>query len=58
MEPFKNWRGNPIEVAKSAGGVLAVADPWNNVISSFRSFTKAGRSERTLIRNAPQLPPK
>ena len=32
MEPIKDWRGNPIEVAKSKGGVLAVADPWNNVI--------------------------
>ncbi len=34
MEPIKDWRGNPIEVARSKGGVLAVADPWNNVIST------------------------
>ena len=27
-----DWRNKPIEVAKSSGGVLAVADPWNNVI--------------------------
>lgn len=32
METIKDWHGNPIEVARSGGGVLAVADPWNNVI--------------------------
>jgi len=32
MEQIKDWRGNPIEIATSKGGVIAVADPWNNVI--------------------------
>ncbi len=32
MAQIQDWRGNSIEVAKSRGGVLAVADPWNNVI--------------------------
>jgi len=27
-----DWCGNRIEVAQTRGGVLAVADPWNNVI--------------------------
>lgn len=34
MELIKDWSGNPIEIAKSKGGVLAVADPWNNVIKT------------------------
>jgi hypothetical protein len=29
-----DWRNQPIEFAKSIGGVLAVANPWNNVIST------------------------
>lgn len=32
MEQIKDWQGSPIEVVKRKGGVLAVADPWNNVI--------------------------
>jgi hypothetical protein len=27
-----NWQGRQIEVAKSSGGVLAVAKPWDNVV--------------------------
>lgn len=34
MESIQDWNGNPIEVAKSAGGVTAVADAWENVIST------------------------
>jgi hypothetical protein len=34
MAEIKSWRGLPIDVAKSAGGVLAVADPWDNVIKT------------------------
>jgi hypothetical protein len=34
METLKDWHGNVIEVAKSKGGVLAVADPWNNLVST------------------------
>ena len=29
-----DWRGIEIEVARSAGGVLALADPWANVVRS------------------------
>jgi hypothetical protein len=29
-----NWQGRQISVAKSAGGVLAVADPWDNVVTT------------------------
>ena len=32
MARIKDCHGNSIEVARSKGGVLAVADPWNNVI--------------------------
>jgi hypothetical protein len=34
MEQIQDWRGNSIEVARSVGGVLAIADPWRNLISS------------------------
>lgn len=32
MGQIEDWRGNPIEVARSKGRVIATADPWNNVI--------------------------
>jgi hypothetical protein len=32
VETIENWQGQRTEVARSRGGVLAVADPWNNVI--------------------------
>lgn len=34
MGSIEDWLGKPIEVARSNGGVLAVANPWNNVIRS------------------------
>lgn len=34
MELIEDWLGNRVEVAKSGGGVLAVANPWTNVIRS------------------------
>src|SRR5437773_4817124 len=34
MAQIPDWHGNPIEVARSTGGVLAVADPWKNVVST------------------------
>jgi hypothetical protein len=34
MELMKDWRGNPIQVVRSKGGVLAVTNPWNNVINT------------------------
>jgi hypothetical protein len=27
-----DWRGAEVEVAKSAGGVLALANPWEDVV--------------------------
>jgi hypothetical protein len=32
MQSIRNWRGNDIEVASSGGGVLAVLNPWDNVV--------------------------
>ncbi len=32
MGLIQDWQGSSIEVARSRQGVLAVADPWNNVI--------------------------
>lgn len=32
MELIRDWRGDSIEVTRSKGGVLAVADPWRNLI--------------------------
>src|SRR5205807_319477 len=32
MAYIQNWHGAEIKVARSAGGVLAVADPWDNVV--------------------------
>jgi hypothetical protein len=34
MTTIQNWQDESIEVARSSGGVLAVVDPWKNVISS------------------------
>jgi len=34
MSLIADWRGREIQVARSSGGVLAVADPWDNVIST------------------------
>lgn len=34
MTQISNWRGQQIDVARSTGGVLAVADPWNSVINT------------------------
>src|SRR2546426_5415092 len=34
MAQIKNWRDQPIEVAESGGGVRAVVNPWDNVIST------------------------
>lgn len=34
MRSIEDWRGNHVDIASSNGGVLAVADPWNNVIRS------------------------
>ncbi len=34
MPQIEDWRGWPIEVAISTGGVVAVVDPWANVIST------------------------
>ena len=31
---IRDWNDRPIEAAKSSGGVVAVADPWNNVIQT------------------------
>ncbi len=41
MGLIKDWRGNSMEVVKSMGGVLAVADPWNNVVRT--TLTMVGR---------------
>src|SRR6185503_14844527 len=32
MATIRNWHNESIEVAQSSGGVLAVVDPWHNVI--------------------------
>jgi hypothetical protein len=34
MSQLADWRGEQIGVARSTGGVLAVSDPWRNVIST------------------------
>ena len=34
MAQISDWRGHLVEIAESAGGVRAVADPWNNVIKT------------------------
>ena len=34
MARITDWRGQSIEVAQSGGGVRAVVDPWNNVITT------------------------
>jgi hypothetical protein len=34
MARITNWRDEPIEVAQSGGGVRAVVNPWDNVIST------------------------
>lgn len=34
MRSIEDWLGNRVDVATSNGGVLAVADPWNNVVRS------------------------
>ncbi len=31
---IEDWNGRRIDAAKSAGGVLAVADPWDNVVKT------------------------
>src|SRR4051794_12934946 len=32
MTRIQNWRDEPIDVARSSGGVLAAVDPWQNMI--------------------------
>jgi hypothetical protein len=32
MRQIQDWRGHPIQVAQSKGGVIAVVDPWDNLI--------------------------
>jgi hypothetical protein len=34
MESIPNWRGEPIEVARSKGGVLAVVNPTDNLVTT------------------------
>jgi hypothetical protein len=34
MAEIRDWRGRSINVARSSGGVIAVANPWDNVIST------------------------
>src|SRR5262245_32123710 len=34
MTHIRNWRDEPIEVAQSSGGVRAVVNPWDNVITT------------------------
>ena len=32
MAHIQDWRGRQIEIARSAGGVVAAADPWDNLV--------------------------
>jgi hypothetical protein len=58
-----DWRGNEIEVARSAGGVLAVTHPWDNLVRTgiapwptpellHKKHIKAGRFERSATLNS------
>ena len=44
-----NWQGRQINVAKSSGGVLAVADPWDNVVrTGVQAMARPGADSEAL----------